>query len=187
LVDRLSTAKSLVESLDTKTAMRFASEAWGLRTSGGKLFFMGNGASHTIASHAALDYMSQTGIQTVCVSDPAVLTAFSNDFGYENALERFVKIAYKPGDILVCISSSGNSENVVNAAKYVSGASGKLYVFTGFDMDNELNSIASCNRMWVDSDCYNIVESIHNMWLAMICDVLSCWMGSAVGPHGLEI
>ena len=175
-----------VVSLDFGLGVQFAKDVFNLRGTRNKIIFMGNGASYTIANHAALDYMSQLGIQTLCATDPAVLTAFSNDFGYDKALERFVKINYFEGDILVCVSSSGNSLNVVNAAKYVKSITGKVVTFTGFDKNNKLSEVSDMN-FWVDSKLYNVVESVHNLWLAMICDLMIEWMGDKVGIHGLNI
>lgn len=188
LKNRTNEAYNLVNTLDFESAVQFAKNVFSLietKPSSNKVIFMGNGASYTIANHASLDYMSQIGVTTMVVSDPAVLTAFSNDFGYDQALKRFVQINYNPGDILVCISSSGNSQNVVNAAEYVKTLGGNVISFTGFSKDNKLSRIADQN-FWVDSKVYNVVESIHNLWLAMICDLLIEWMGEKVGPHGLE-
>ena len=186
LETRLNQCKEAINGLNNPMAIDFAKEVYALRNTTNKVIFMGNGASYTIANHAALDYMSQTGVQTLCVADPAVLTAFANDFGYENALERFCKINYKEGDILVCVSSSGNSPNVVNAAKYVKSVGGNVVAFTGFSKDNSLSQVVDKN-FWVDSEGYNVVESTHNLWLAMICDVMIEWMGDSVGLHGIEI
>jgi len=130
---RTKEAHDRVMDLHWAAAEDFAKNVFALRNTTAKVIFMGNGASYTIANHAALDYMSQTGVQTLCAADQAVLTAFANDFGYDKALERFCKINYKLGDILVCVSSSGISPNVVNAAKYVKCVGGKLVAFTGFD------------------------------------------------------
>lgn len=185
LKDRLQESISIAGSLDRGKALRFVKEVWNLKPFN-KLIFVGNGASNTIANHAALDYMSQMGKQTVSVNDPAVLTAFSNDFGYENVFERYIKINYRKGDILVCVSSSGNSENVIRAASYVMGEGGFVVAFTGFDKDNKLSKIATMN-FWVDSKNYNVVESVHNLWLAVICDVLTDRMGDKVGVHGLNV
>lgn len=186
LRNRIKDAARAAAHLDLKKAHDFAEQIFELRKSGNKAIFMGNGASYTIANHAALDYMSQLGIQTICAADQAVLTAFSNDFGYDHALERFCKINYKKGDILVCISSSGNSSNVVNAAKWVREQKGTVFTFTGFEADNKLSEIANEN-FWVNSKVYNVVESVHNLWLAMICDLMIEWMGDSVGTHGIEI
>lgn len=186
LESRLEECRVALSTLDKNMAVEFANEVYALKGTTNKVIFMGNGASYTIANHAALDYMSQTGVQTVCAADQAVLTAFANDFGYDEALKRFAQINYCPGDILVCVSSSGNSPNVVNAAKYVKSIGGNVVSFTGFSKDNELSKVADKN-FWVDSDKYNVVESIHNLWLAMICDLMIEWMGDEVGVHGIEL
>jgi len=186
LKNRVQDAARASLNLELTSAYEFAEKIFELRKSGKKAIFMGNGASYTIANHAALDYMSQLGIQTLCAADQAVLTAFANDFGYDHALERYCKINYKKGDILVCVSSSGNSPNVVNAAKWVKAQGGTVVTFTGFEQDNKLSEIASSN-FWVNSKVYNIVESVHNLWLAMICDLMIEWMGDGVGTHGINI
>lgn len=186
LFNRTNECFNRVMDLDMSKAIEFASDVFSFRESGNKVIFMGNGASYTIANHAALDYMGQTGVITMCATDPAVLTAFSNDFGYNNALQRFTQLNYRDGDILVCISSSGNSPNVVNSAEYVKSIEGTVVSFTGFESDNKLSKIADTN-FWVDSKYYNVVESIHNLWLAMICDLMIEWMGDGVGVHGIEL
>ena len=95
LKNRIDVAYKTINTLDIELAVKFAKQIFNLKETGGKVIFMGNGASYTIANHAALDYMNQIGVLTLCAADPAVLTAFSNDFGYEHALERFAKINYK--------------------------------------------------------------------------------------------
>lgn len=186
IFNRTNEAFLRVMDLDFTKAIDFAKQVFECRNTGNKVIFMGNGASYTIANHAALDYMSQLGIITMCAADQAVLTAFSNDFGYDKALQRFTQINYRKGDILVCVSSSGSSPNVVEAAKYVKGIGGNVVAFTGFSEDNNLSKYADKN-FWVDSRVYNIVESIHNLWLAMICDLMIEWMGDQVGSHGIEL
>ena len=183
---RTELTKSLVGTLDYDEAIKLAKRVWSLRDTNNKIIFAGNGASNTIANHAALDYMSQIAVQTISINDPAIITAFSNDFGYDGALERYCKINFKKGDLFVAVSSSGNSPNVVNAAKYVKSVGGHITALTGFDKDNKLKNVAD-SVLWVDSTYYNVVESIHNIWLAMVCDLLTEWMGNKAGLHGIEL
>jgi D-sedoheptulose 7-phosphate isomerase len=178
--------KVAVECFDYTLAVELAKRVFGMRGTSQKLIFIGNGASNTIANHAALDYMGQTGVTAIAVNDAAVLTAFSNDFGYDGVFERYVKINCKPGDVLVAVSSSGNSPNVVNAVRCAQEMGNDVYCFSGFNVDNALYEM--CDKtFWVDSDKYNVVESVHNLWLAMICDLLIDWMGDGVGVHGIEV
>lgn len=183
---RTSAIAKLVETLNNELAVAFAKLIWERKSTGGTVYFAGNGASNTIADHASLDYMSQTGVRTHTISNPSVLTAFSNDFSYEKALRRFLQIQFHDTDLLVVVSSSGNSENVVLAADYVQSAGGKVVAFTGFNQNNRLAAIADLN-FYVESDVYNVVESVHNAWLASICDLLAHWMGEDVGIHGIEL
>ena len=186
LQTRTELTQSLVNTLDYDEAVEFAELVWTLKTIGKKMIFVGNGASNTIVNHAALDYMGQTGITTIAVNDPAIITAFSNDFGYENAFKRYCQINYEVGDILVCVSSSGSSPNVVNAANYVKSIGGTVAGFSGFEETNGLANVSDYS-FWVDSNLYNVVESIHNLWLAMICDLLIEKMGDDVGAHGINL
>ena len=183
---RTELTQSLVNTLDYDKSIEFANMVWDLRGKNNKIIFVGNGASNTIVNHAALDYMGQTGVKTVAVNDPAVITAFSNDFGYDLALERYCKINFAEGDILVCVSSSGSSPNVVNAAKYVKSIGGTVIGLSGFKVDNPLSQTSDIS-FWVDSELYNVVESLHNLWLAMICDLLIERMGEDVGLHGINL
>ena len=121
-----------------------------------------------------------------CKNNPA--TIHTADIVNNVKSEKHVcEACYKKGDMLVCISSSGNSANVVNAASFVKEEGGDVYAFTGFDAGNKLNEITGEHNFWVDSKAYNVVESIHNLWLAMICDVLAEWMGEKAGLHGIKI
>ena len=67
------------------------------------------------------------------------------------------------------ISSSGKSENMVNAANYARKNQISVVTFTGFDINNPLKAIGDIN-FWVDSKAYNIVEMIHQIWLLSVCD-----------------
>ena len=87
------------------------------RVNGGRLLIFGNGAASSIAGHAALDFTKQGKLRSLCFHDPALLTAFANDFGYEYIFSRQLEGLAKKGDILFAISTSGNSANVINCVK----------------------------------------------------------------------
>lgn len=138
---------------------------------GNKIVFAGNGASAAIASHAALDFKKQAGINTLSFNDTALITAFSNDFGYERWVEKAIEYYCKKGDIAILISSSGKSLNIINAAKY--SKQNKIFVisFSGFEEDNLLQQYGDIS-FWVKSKAYNIIENIHQIWLMIICDLI---------------
>ena len=139
--------------------------------SGGKLMFAGNGASASIANHASLDFTKQAKIKSVNFNESALITAFANDYGYENWIQKAVKYYGDDKDTLILISSSGQSSNVINAAKYANQNNINVITFTGFQSNNPL-SISGDLNFWLDSKAYNIIEGIHQIWLMSICDLI---------------
>lgn len=104
------------------------------------VFIMGNGGSGSTASHAAYDFnIAVSGklkkrFRFVSLCDNVTtLLALSNDYGYENVFYMQIKDVLKEGDIVFCISGSGNSENVVKVAEYARSVGCKVISFTGFD------------------------------------------------------
>ena len=138
---------------------------------GNKVLLAGNGASAAIASHVALDFTKQAKIRSICFNDSAFITAFANDYGYENWVTKAIDFHGKAGDVAILISSSGSSKNIVNAAKYAKEKRIQVITFSGFDDTNPLNQIGDI-RFLVKSKAYNIIESIHQIWLLMICDLI---------------
>jgi len=143
----------------------------GTQGAGGKIMFAGNGASAAIANHASLDFTKQGKVKSVNFNESSLITAFANDFGYENWIQKAVEFYGESGDTLVLISCSGTSENVVRAAKYAAKSGISVITFTGFDYDNPLSKAGDIN-FWLDSRAYNIIEGIHQIWLLSICDLI---------------
>ncbi len=138
---------------------------------GAKLIVAGNGGSAAIASHCALDFTKQAGVRTVCFSDSSFVTALANDYGYERWLAEALAAHADDGDLVVLISSSGRSPNMLQAAAYARARGLRLVTFTGFDADNPLRAQGDLN-VWVDSRAYNVVEMTHHIWLMAVCDLL---------------
>ncbi len=141
------------------------------RDSGGKLMLAGNGASASIASHLATDFSKQGGVRAVAFNDANLITALGNDCGYENWIAKALDLYADQGDIIILISSSGKSPNVVEAAKRAKEIGLYIAAFTGFAQDNPLGALADIN-FWVDSRSYNIVECTHMIWLTAVVDLL---------------
>ena len=100
-----------------------------------------------------------------------MITAFANDFGYENWLTKAIEYYGEQNDTLILISSSGQSSNIINAAKHANQNHINLITFTGFDIDNPLTMCGDIN-FWLNSKSYNIIEGIHQIWLMSICDLI---------------
>jgi len=136
-----------------------------------KLMFAGNGASASIASHGAVDFTKQGRVRGVDFNEPNLITAFTNDYGFEAYLAKAVEFYADDGDALVLISVSGRSLNVVAAARYAKLRGLPVVSFTGTSADNPLRA-ASDIRLFVDSCAYNIVECTHMIWLTTVVDML---------------
>lgn len=136
-----------------------------------RLLLFGNGASASIASHAALDFTKQGGLQSFCYHDPALLTAFANDFGYENIYAEILKHYYNENDIVIFISVSGESPNIIAALNEAKKLGLYTIGFSGRNQENTLNQNSDFS-FWVDSNAYNIVENVHSTWLLSLCDYI---------------
>lgn len=138
---------------------------------GKQLFFIGNGGSAAIASHMTADFMKNGGMKTYSLYDNSVTTCMGNDYGYEYIFSRPLEFLGNEGDLLVAISSSGNSQNIVNAIDVAKKKSMKLVTFTGFQKDNRIRTRGDWN-IYVPVSHYGMVESIHNLILQQIVDTI---------------
>lgn len=135
------------------------------------LFFLGNGGSSAIASHMTADFMKNGGMNTYSLYDNAVTTCMGNDYGYEYIFSRPLDFLAREGDLLVAISSSGNSKNIINAIETVCAKRTSIITFTGFEPDNKVKRMGDIN-VYVPCKKYGIVESIHNLILQQIVDMI---------------
>tara|TARA_B100000780_G_C21091591_1_gene439953 strand:- start:238 stop:795 length:558 start_codon:yes stop_codon:yes gene_type:complete len=136
-----------------------------------KLMLAGNGASSSIASHAANDFTKQAKVKAVCFTDSSLITAYANDYGYENWLAKAIESYYSKDDLVILISSSGSSKNIVNAALKAKKLGLKVITFSGFSDDNQLKKIGDIN-FWVPSKAYNIIENTHSIWITTVVDMI---------------
>ncbi|MDG6262698.1 D-sedoheptulose 7-phosphate isomerase [Glaesserella parasuis] len=105
---------------------------------GGKILSCGNGGSHCDAMHFAEELTgryreNRPGYPAIAISDPSHLSCVSNDFGYEYVFSRYVEAIGQKGDILFCLSTSGNSKNVINAIIAAKAKGMKIIAMTGKD------------------------------------------------------
>jgi D-sedoheptulose 7-phosphate isomerase len=137
-----------------------------------RIFFIGNGGSNSICSHMMEDYAKIARFPTFSFSDAALITCYANDYGYEKAMEEWLKIHFQKDDLLVAISSSGKSPNIVNAASWVKSMGGNLITLSGFKADNPLKRLGDVN-FYIDFSNYGIVECYHQIILHVILDSLN--------------
>ncbi|MBL8562993.1 MAG: SIS domain-containing protein [Gemmobacter sp.] len=142
-----------------------------VRASGKKMMFAGNGASASIASHARVDFTKQGKCRSLDFNEPNLITAFANDYGFENFMARATEFFADEGDVLVLVSVSGTSPNCVEAAKYARSRGLKVVSFTGKKADNPLRQLSDID-FWIDSAAYNIVECTHMLWICTVVDMV---------------
>lgn len=137
----------------------------------GKVIFIGNGGSATIASHQAIDYWKNGGIPAIAFNDAALLTCISNDFGYEQVFEKPIERFADARDILVAISSSGQSENILRGVRAASARGCQVITMSGFDKANPLRSLGTLN-FYVPASFYGFVEISHLCLCHSIIDAI---------------
>lgn len=161
--------KSQNEKLECELGLhRWVELARALAGSNNTLFFIGNGASATMSSHMALDFTKNGGINAFAFNDSAFLTAISNDISYDSVFSLCIEKFGKSGDLLIAISSSGNSQNIVNGVESASAKGMKTVTLSGMKPTNPLRQMGDLN-VYVPAETYGIVECCHQI-------LLHCWL-----------
>ncbi len=138
----------------------------------GKIYIVGNGGSSSIASHVSVDFSKVAKIQSSTFNNSNLITCFANDYGYENWVTEAIKAYMNPNDMIILISSSGKSLNIVNAAKYCRKKSINLITLSGFKKNNPLSKYGKVN-FHINSNQYNFIEMSHHIILVYLVDVLA--------------
>lgn len=136
----------------------------------GIVYVIGNGGSAGIASHFSNDLMKALQIPSQTFYDSNLMTCLSNDIGYENVFSYPLERLLKPNDLLVAISSSGKSPNIVNAAQSAIQRKVPLITLSGFLGKNPLRALGVLN-FWIDRCDYGLVETAHFFLLHTIIDL----------------
>jgi D-sedoheptulose 7-phosphate isomerase len=162
---------SKANNIDFNKLVEMANLISNTKLNSGKIIIIGNGGSAAIASHVAIDLTKAANIRSINFNEASLLTCLSNDYGYESWVEKALDFYADNNDMVILISSSGQSKNIINGAKKALEIGVPLITLTGFSENNPLNKLGNIN-FWVDSSTYNIVESIHQMWLLSVIDYL---------------
>lgn len=140
-----------------------------VRESCGSVYVIGNGGSASVASHAVVDFVNVAKLRAFTLHEPSLLTCMSNDYGYENAYARILAQVAKSEDVLIAISSSGNSMSIHNAIAQMEGMGGRVITLSGFSHDNPLRLLGDVN-VWLNSSNYGLVEIGHQFILHNMSD-----------------
>ena len=136
-----------------------------------KVLIFGNGGSASIASHFSVDLTKNAGMRCVNLNEPNLITCFANDFGYSRWVEKSIEFYADRNDLIILISVSGKSQNMLNACKISNKKKLKVVTLTGHDINNFLKRNSTVN-LHVNSKAYNHVENIFQIWLLSIVDFI---------------
>lgn len=174
-------AISAIESLKKSRQQLFEASKSIIDTlkNGGTIFFAGNGGSAADAQHAAAELVGKLGLgikrpplrAIALTTDTSALTAIANDFGFDEIFSRQLEALAKPGDVLVAISTSGNSKNVLQAARYARSRSIEVISLLGKDSKCSIAKFSDYN-IFVDGENTPQIQSAHGLALHIICEIV---------------
>jgi len=152
-----------------------------------RIYIVGNGGSAAIASHTAIDLLKNGNIPATSFNDASLLTCISNDLGYDEVFSKPIEMLAREGDLVICISSSGNSNNIVKAANTAKIKDCSVITLSGFTPVNKLRPLGNIN-FFVPSFSYGFLEIIHQYILHCILDAkMFCYDGIDVFNKNIKI
>ena len=140
-----------------------------LKKNNGSLYIIGNGGSAGVASHSVNDFFNVVKIKAYTLHDPSLFSCFANDYGYEFVFSKQIDQIISKDDLLIAISSSGNSANITNAVNAAKTKNAQVITLSGFNKENKLRSMGLIN-FWLNSTDYGFVEIGHQFLLHNIVD-----------------
>lgn len=132
-----------------------------------RIIILGNGGSNSVASHISQDYMKFHRKKVSVLSDPSMITMLTNDFGYENAYQKFLEYYVEDDTLVIIMSSGGESKNMLNTQKWCEENNIPYGVLSGFSPGNTLR-VNATNALWnyyINSTDYGVVECVHQIFL----------------------
>ena len=153
--------------------IRLAGSIKNIKRRKGKIIIFGNGGSAATASHFSVDLTKNAKIRAINFNEADLITCLSNDYGHDNWVKKAIEFYIDKNDLVILISTSGNSKNVINAAKFLKKKKFSFFSLTGMKKNNLLNRISiSKNNLWVNNMSYNQIEIVHHLVLLLIIDLL---------------
>jgi D-sedoheptulose 7-phosphate isomerase len=146
------------------------------------VYIIGNGGSSAIASHAITDFTNVAGIRAKTLHESSLMTCMANDYGYEHGFAKLLKTHALEGDVLIAISSSGRSKNILNAVHAMKESGGHVFTLSGFDRGNPLRKAGDLNA-WLPSHDYGLVEIGHLFILHNLADRFGALKKTALEKH----
>jgi D-sedoheptulose 7-phosphate isomerase len=135
------------------------------------IYFLGNGASASMASHFAADMSKNGGVRAEVFTDLSLLTALANDLSYEEVYAEPLRWYLKKGDMVIAISSSGNSPNIVRAVNQARSLGGKVITLSAMSKNNSIRKLGDLN-FYVEAQTYGLAETAHaailHYWMDLV-------------------
>src|SRR4051812_42574805 len=164
--DSLGRGATPLENMPAESIEQLSEMLYRAYTDGKQVFTLGNGGSASTASHMAADLAKNTigpnmrRFRVVSLNDnAAMMTALANDLGYENVFAEQLINLVRPGDVVIVVSASGNSPNVLNAIRSARSECAEVVALLGFD-GGAAAGMADVT-LHVPSRDYGVVEDIH--------------------------
>ena len=126
----------------------------------GKVMLVGNGGSSAVVSHVQNDLCKAVGSRALVFTEQPLLTALANDHGYGCVFERPIELWAEPDDLLLTVSSSGQSESIIRAIEAAREKGCQIVTLSGFSPENASRKMGDLN-FYVSSDAYGYVETAH--------------------------
>lgn len=133
------------------------------------VYIIGNGGSAAVASHALIDFLNVAKLKVHVLHESSTITCMANDYGYENAFARVLETVLMENDLLIAISSSGQSQNICKAVLTAKNIGAKVITLSGFKATNPLRQLGDLNY-WLNSTDYGFVEIGHQFILHNLSD-----------------
>ena len=149
---------------------QWVARAKSTRDENGLIFWCGNGASCAMAEHMSHDWFQNAKVNTQTCSETSHITAISNDMSFENVFSYRIRRILSEKDILVTISSSGNSPNIIEAINAAHEKGSFVITLSGKNSDNKSRRLGDLN-FWVPLPTYGLVESAHAVFLHIAIDL----------------
>ena len=172
ITNYLNKLSNLIRGIDQGDLLKISKIIKQVKRNKKKVILVGNGGSAAMASHVSVDLTKMCKIRAVNFNEADLLTCFSNDYGYENWVQKALSFYADKGDLLICISSSGESKNIIKGAKFAKKIGCKVITLTGFDQKNKVRKIGDIN-LWLNSKNYNLIEMTHHTWLLVVVDFIA--------------
>ncbi len=168
---------SLGEKIDTEAGFSYLTRlTLAAREAGNTIYLIGNGASASMASHVAADLAKNARLHTQVFTDLSLITAVANDLSYDEVFAEPLRRRMSKRDVLVAISSSGSSPNILRASREAVRLGGEVVTLSAMRADNPLRSVGVLN-FHVAADGYGLAETCH-------AAILHFWIDQVVEMRG---